>query len=156
MMMINYRKAVLSDVEDILKLINVNAEKGLMLPRTRNTLYEGIREFIVAEFNGILIGVGSLHILWADLAEIRALAVLDDKRYQGIGNAIVDLLISEARELGCPEVFTLTYQVEFFRKKGFQLVAKEEMSQKVWKECINCVKFPNCDENAMTLVLVNK
>jgi len=148
-----YRNAKLSDVEDIIKLIGQYAEKGLMLPRTRSSLYEAVREFIVAEENDQIIATGALHIIWDDLAEIRALAV--DQAYQnnGIGKNIVNILLQEARELHCPKVFTLTYQVEFFIKQGFQLIDKETMPHKVWKECINCVKFPNCDENAMILTL---
>ncbi len=151
--MIIYRHAKLSDVEDIMKLINQNAEKGLMLPRTRSTLYEGIREFVVAVEDEQLIGTGSLHIIWDDLAEIRALAVDENHQRKGIGREIVEILLHEAEDLRCPKVFTLTYQVEFFKRMGFILVDKESMPHKVWKECINCVKFPNCDENAMILFL---
>lgn len=152
-MMIIYSHAKLSDVEDIIKLINQNAEKGLMLPRTRSTLYEGIREFVVAVEDDQLIGTGSLHIIWDDLAEIRALAVDENYQGKGIGREIVKILLHEAEDLHCPKVFTLTYQVDFFKRMGFQLVDKESMPHKVWKECINCVKFPNCDENAMILDL---
>ncbi|NLI93693.1 MAG: N-acetyltransferase [Peptococcaceae bacterium] len=151
--MINYRNAKLSDVEEIIKLINLYAEQGLMLPRTRSTLYEGIREFVVAVEDEKIIGTGSLHIIWDDLAEVRALAVDPDRRGQGIGRRIVEILLQEAADLHCPQVFTLTYQVEFFKNFGFNIVDKENMPHKVWKECINCVKFPNCDENAMILNL---
>ncbi len=151
--MIVYRRARLSDVEEILKLINKYAEKGLMLPRTRSTLYEGVREFVVAAENDQIIGTGSLHIVWDNLAEIRALAVDQSYQSQGIGRKLVEILLQEALELHCPQIFTLTYQLEFFRHLGFTLVDKEQMPQKVWKECINCIKFPNCDENAMILNL---
>jgi amino-acid N-acetyltransferase len=148
-MMILYRHAKLSDVEEIIKLINQYAEKGLMLPRTRSTLYEGIREFVVAVEDKQLIGAGSLHIIWEDLAEIRTLAVEQNHQRRGIGRKIIEILLQEAMQLHCPQVFTLTYQVDFFTRMGFKLIDKEKMPQKVWKDCINCVKFPNCDENAM-------
>lgn len=151
--MIEYRKAKLSDAEEILALINYFAEKGLMLPRTRSTLYEGIREFVVAVDDDKIIGTGSLHIIWNDLAEIRALAVDHKYHGQGVGRRIVEILLKEAKGLQCPKLFTLTYQVDFFEHIGFRLVDKETMPHKVWKECINCVKFPNCDENAMILDL---
>lgn len=151
--MIEYRKAKLSDAEEILALINYFAERGLMLPRTRSTLYEGIREFVVAVDDDKIIGTGSLHIIWNDLAEIRALAVDHKYHGQGVGRNIVEILLKEAIGLQCPKLFTLTYQVDFFEHIGFRLVDKETMPHKVWKECINCVKFPNCDENAMILDL---
>ncbi|AHF06666.1 N-acetyltransferase [Desulfitobacterium metallireducens] len=149
------RTAKLTDVEQIQKLINGFAEEGLMLARSRHMLCEHIREFKVYEDDGEIKGVGSLHILWDDLAEIRALAI--DKNYQrkGLGRMIVESLLQEAKELGVPKAFTLTYQPEFFARLGFQSVNKDELPQKVWQECLYCIKFPNCDENAL-LIDVNK
>jgi amino-acid N-acetyltransferase len=148
------RKAKLSDVEEILALINGFAEQGLMLPRSRNALYESLREFLIIEQDKKVIAAGSLHIIWDDLAEIRALAVSKESQRSGLGRMLVQALLEEAKEIECPKVFTLTYQPEFFARCGFNLINKEDMPHKVWKECIHCVKFPNCDENAMILSLV--
>ena len=147
------RKARIADVEEMMLLINGHAEQGLMLGRSRNMLYESIREFLVAEIDGKLVGVASLHILWSDLAEIRALAVSSEYKRRGIGTKIVQALEEEARELGCTKVFALTYQPEFFKSCGYEEVSKDQMPQKVWKECINCIKFPNCDEIAVSRTL---
>ncbi|MDP4126367.1 MAG: N-acetyltransferase [Bacillota bacterium] len=147
------RKARIADVEEMMLLINSNAEQGLMLGRSRNMLYENIREFLLAEIDGKLVGVASLHILWSDLAEIRALAVSNDYKRRGIGTMIVRGLEEEARELGCTKLFALTYQPEFFKYCGYEEVSKDEMPQKVWTECINCIKFPNCDEIAVSRFL---
>ncbi|MHB1653150.1 MAG: N-acetyltransferase [Desulfitobacteriaceae bacterium] len=146
-----FRKAKLNDVETMIALINGYAEQGLMLPRSRNMLYEDIREFLLAIENDKIIGVGALHILWNDLAEIRSLAVAPDYTGKSVGSQIVKTLIEEAHELGSEKVFALTYRPDFFKHLGFRVVSKEEMPHKVWKECINCVKFPNCDEIAMIL-----
>ncbi|WP_088225342.1 N-acetyltransferase [Desulfosporosinus sp. FKB] len=147
------RKAKIADVEEMMSLINNNAEQGLMLPRSRNMLYENIREFMLAEEDGQLVGVASLHILWSDLAEIRALAVDDNHRRQGIGTKIVKAIEEEARDLGCSRLFALTYQPEFFKFCGYEEVSKDQMPQKVWRECINCIKFPNCDEIAVSRII---
>lgn len=144
-----YRKARISDVEAIHRLISYYAEKGLMLARPRTMLYEFIRDFTVAEDRGKIAGVGALHILWKDLAEIRALAVDPEYVNQGVGRELVETFKKEAWELGIPRVFTLTYQADFFAKCGFRVISKESLPHKVWKECINCPKFPNCDETAM-------
>jgi amino-acid N-acetyltransferase len=143
------RKAKLSDIEAIHGLISYYAEKNLMLPRPRAVLYEAVREFTVAEENGRLVGAGSLHIIWEDLGEIRALAV--DPLYTGlgIGRTLVGAFLEEARELELPRVFALTYQEGFFVKCGFQIIPKEKLPQKVWRECINCPKFPKCEEVAV-------
>jgi len=147
------RKARIADVEEMMVLINSNAEEGLMLPRSRNMLYEHIREFLLAEEETQLVGVASLHILWSDLAEIRALAVSSEYKRKGIGTKIVKALEEEAKELGVTKLFALTYQPEFFKYCGYEEVSKDQMPQKVWTECINCLKFPNCDEIAVSRIL---
>ena len=150
------RRAKLRDVEEIMGLINGFADLGLMLPRSRNTLYEHLREFLIIEKDKKVIAAGSLHIIWDDLVEIRALAVSKEYQGHGLGKMLVHALLEEAKEIGCPKVFTLTYQPDFFARCGFTLINKEDMPHKVWKECIHCVKFPNCDENAMILSLVEE
>lgn len=150
---INIRKARITDVEQIHALITHFADQGLMLARPRSVLYECVREFTVAEQGDRVIGAGGLHIIWEDLAEIRALAVHEQYSRQGIGRRLVEAFLAEARQLHIPRVFALTYQAGFFLKCGFRHVAKQELPHKVWKECINCPKFPNCEEEAVLIDL---
>jgi len=147
------RKARLTDVEAMHQLVNNYAEKGLMLSRSRSMLYEYIRDFAVAEVDGEVVGTGALHIMWVDLAEIRAVAIKEGFTGKKIGKRLIEFFLQEARELGIPRVFTLTYQPGFFEKSGFRVVPKESLPQKVWRECINCPKFPNCDEVCLEIEL---
>ncbi|HEX3030965.1 MAG TPA: N-acetyltransferase [Bacillota bacterium] len=149
------RKAKMQDVEYMHSLINEYANEKLMLARSRNSFYEGLREFTVAEADGNVVGVGGLHILWEDLGEIRSLAVSADYAKKGVGRRIVEALLHEARELGIPKVLTLTYQQVFFEKCGFKVVQMDTLPHKVWKECMDCPKFPKCDEIALTIELNN-
>jgi len=151
MCQMKYRKAKITDVEPIHSLITYYADQGLMLARPRAMLYESLREFTIAEDQGLVIGAGALNIIWEDLAEIRALAVTPAYTGRGIGRSLVNMFINEARDLAIPRVFALTYQQKFFEKCGFKLIAKELLPQKVWKECVNCPKFPNCEEVAMII-----
>ena len=144
-----YRTATFRDVESIHKIVNAYAEQGLMLARSRNSIYETLRDFVLAEDQGEVVGVGALHLVWDELAEIRAMAISPDYAGKGIGYKIVQQLMEDARKLGVKTLFTLTYQPGFFVFFGFYEVPKEQLSQKVWKDCINCSKFPNCDEIAM-------
>lgn len=144
-----YRKALMADVPHMQKLINNYAQQGFMLPRPLVMLYETMRDFVVAEENGEIVAVGALHIVWENLAEVRALAVAPGKEGHGYGKALVEVLLEEARSLGVSRVFALTYQPGFFERCGFVVVDKETLPHKVWGECINCAKFPNCDETAL-------
>ena len=144
-----FRSATIMDVEAISTLIDSFAVTDLMLQRPKAMLYERIREFIIAEDENEVVGVGALSIIWKDLAEVRSLAVKDTYQGKGLGREITERLVESAVDLGIEKVFTLTYQDGFFKKLGFEVVEKESMPQKVWKDCINCHKFPNCDETAM-------
>jgi len=140
------RKATVKDAQEIFKILQKYAIEGILLPRSLNSIYENIRDFYVYEENGKIIGTGSLHIFWEDLAEIKSLAILPEYQNRGIGRQIVQACIQEAKQLGIKKVFALTYVPSFFEKLGFKVVDKSEFPQKVWTECIHCVKFNECKE----------
>jgi len=147
------RKAQMTDVKEIHKLLMDYAGKGDMLSRSLSELYECLRDFNIYEEDGRLLGTAALHIVWSDLAEVRSVAVAESVGRKGIGSQLVQACIDEARSLGLEKVFCLTYKPEFFAKLGFKLVDKSELPHKVWSDCIKCPKFPDCDENAMILEL---
>ena len=147
------RKAQIKDVKDIQKLLTGYASRGDMLSRSLSELYESLRDFYVCEEDGKLMGTAALHIVWDDLAEVRSVAVAEDAARKGIGSLLVQACIAEARQIGLNRIFCLTYKPDFFGKHGFRLVDKSELPHKVWGDCIKCVKFPDCDENAMILDL---
>jgi len=150
------RKARLIDVKAMQALINQYADTGQMLPRALNELYEHLRDFHVYEENGSLIGVCALHVSWDGLAEIRSLAVRQDRLKRGIGAELVRQCLHEAVDLQVTRVFVLTYQSEFFKKLGFTEVDKKELPHKIWTDCLNCVKFPNCDESSLIIDIAPK
>jgi amino-acid N-acetyltransferase len=150
------RKARLIDVKAMQALINQYADTGQMLPRALNELYEHLRDFHVYEENGSLIGVCALHVSWDGLAEIRSLAVRQDRLKRGIGAELVRQCLHEAVDLQVTRVFVLTYQSEFFKKLGFTEVDKKELPHKIWTDCLNCVKFPNCDESSLIINIAPK
>ena len=146
------RKARIADVVEIQKMLRDFAAQGVLLPRSLSELYTTLRDLVVFEDErGRVSGCCGLHIIWADLAEIRSLAVLESEQRRGIGRKLVESCISEAKSLGIYKLFALTYEVDFFRHIGFQLVDKNMFPQKVWADCVHCPKFPNCDESALLL-----
>ncbi len=143
------RKARSRDIKEIHSLVNSLARSRQMLPRSLHNLYENIRDIIVYEKDGQIIGTCSLHVLWEDLAEIRSLAVKKDERRAGIGKAMVERCMKEAKELGIQRVFALTYNPGFFKKLGFREINKNELPHKIWGDCLDCPHFPECDEYAV-------
>lgn len=143
------RKANVSDVKKIQKLINYYAKRDRMLPRSLNELYENIRDIFVYAEDSKIDGCCALHIDWEDLAEIKSLAVAKSKTGRGIGERLLLQCLKEAKTLKIKEVFALTYIPEFFKRFGFRIVDKHELPHKIWSECIKCVYFPGCKEIAM-------
>jgi len=140
------RKAKLTDVKYIYKLVLHFARLGDVIPRPMIELYEHVRDFFVFQEKDLIVGACALHICWEDLAEIRSLVVSEEYQGKGIGVSLVKACIEEAKELEIPRVFALTRVPEFFEKLGFKRVEKSELPHKVWADCVRCPKFPDCDE----------
>ena len=150
------RKATIEDIKSIHALLKFYGDKGELLARPLNNLYDHVRDFMVymdPETKAI-IGCCALQFCWEDLAEIRSLAVRTEFYRQRIGAQLIETIFSEARAFKIKKLFTLTYQPDFFKKFGFIAIDKSELPIKIWSDCINCVKFPDCDETAMLKQLV--
>ena len=142
-------KARISDTTEMHKLINYFADKGEMLARPLSEIYENIRDFFVVREGERMIACAALHVNWSDLAEIKSVAVAEDRQRKGVGSQLIKTCLKEAKELGITTVFCLTYKPDFFERFGFSQVNKMELPHKVWTECYRCPKFPNCDEVAL-------
>lgn len=141
----------MADVKAIYALLHHFADKGLLLGRSYSSLYDQLRDFQVAlaDDTDTLLGAGALHISWENLAEIRSLAVIEEAQGRGVGRALVESCLEDARSFGIDRVFTLTYQPRFFERLGFRPIDKGELPHKVWSDCVHCPKFPDCNEEAM-------
>lgn len=147
------RKANVEDIPQIQALINKFAGQDRMLPRSLNELYENIRDFWVYEERGKIAGCAALHFSWKDLSEIKSLAVEKNKQRRGIGATLVRTCLEEAKRFKTKKVFVLTYEAGFFKKLGFKRIKHSMLPHKIWAECINCPKFPNCKEVAMVKII---
>ena len=146
-------KAKISDVPEMHKLINYFADKDEMLARPLSEIYENIRDYFVVREDERLVACAALHVSWSDLAEIKSVAVAEDKQEQRVGAQLIEACLAEAKEIGISTVFCLTYKPAFFEKFGFSQVDKMELPRKVWTECYRCPKFPDCDEVALIYLL---
>jgi len=145
------RKATIDDIKNIQDVINFYAKADKMLPRSLNELYENIRDFFIYEEGSKILGCCALHVTWENLAEIKSLAVEESYQKKGIGEKLVRHAIEDAKILNVKRVFALTYVPEFFEKLGFKRIEHAELPHKIWSECIKCIKFPNCEENALAM-----
>ncbi len=146
---IKVERAKMTDVPEIYNLINYYAEEGLMLAKSYSFIYENLRQYMVIRDEGKVVAVGGLRLFWLDLAEICSLAVNKDYLGRGLGRAIVGALEEEAKALGLPQVFALTYKEGFFERCGYHMVALSGLPQKIWKDCVHCPRIDNCGEVAM-------
>jgi amino-acid N-acetyltransferase len=152
-------------VEEILALVNGFVFSNLILPRGPQYLYENIRDFVIAidenipvysltdtkEVMNLMVACGSLHVLWEDIAEVRALAIHPDYQHLGLGSRIVKFMEEEARKIGIHRLFTFTMTEDFFRALGFRKINRKDLPPKVWGECSRCPKYFQCDEVGMVL-----
>jgi len=143
------RMAETDDVDAMHALLLPWSEKKIVLPRTHDSLYQHLQEFVVAEYDGKLVGLAALHVYQANLAEIRSLVVDDDYQGMGIGKLLVEACEKVAVGLGLERLFALTYVTGFFGHMGYAIVPKESLPHKIWTACIHCEKFSGCDEIAM-------
>ncbi|WP_407080001.1 amino-acid N-acetyltransferase [Arthrobacter jinronghuae] len=123
---ITIRRARTSDVPRIRALVAPLAEERILVAKEAVAYYEALQEFRVAEdADGRIVGCGALHVMWEDLAEVRTLAADPALRGSGIGHLLLEQLLADAVEIGVRRVFCLTFEVEFFRRHGFAVMANQ-------------------------------
>ncbi len=148
------RKARMTEVPQIYKALEISARNGELLPRSLGELYDSIRDFqVYLDGQGRLLGCCALHPTWEDLGEIRSLVVSEEARKQGIGRSLVNRCLEEAMELGMQRIFVLTFNSPFFERLRFEPISKSLLPHKIWAECIRCIHFPDCQEEALMLEL---
>lgn len=143
------RAATMDDIPGIKKLIDFYASRDMMLPRPLHELYPHLRDYLVFEEDGVIVGCVGLRVTWDGLAEIVSLAVATGHEKRGIGQALVKKAMDQAADLKMKRVFALTYVQAFFERIGFKPIDKIGLPHKVWNECTKCSKFAECDEVAV-------
>jgi len=148
------RKALLPDVEQIYRLISSYSGDGTLLPRTLAEICENVRDFVVLERETVvhqreIIGCGALHLYGPHLAEIRSITVSPLHQSFGGGRLLIDALLAEAAEHKVTSICLFTRIPEFFSRLGFSVAVREQIPDKMYKDCLNCPRLHNCDEVAM-------
>ncbi len=133
---ISVRRARTTDVPGIQTLVEPLVHERILLGKERVDFYEAVQEFRVAEVDGELVGCGALHVMWEDLGEVRTLIVADEWLHRGVGRAIVERLEANARALGLRRLFCLTFEVDFFARRGFSAIGEQVVDLDVYSQLI--------------------
>lgn len=137
-MEITIRRARTSDVPEVRRLVDAYSRDRILLDKPTVTLYEDVQEFWVAERDedGQVVGCGALHVMWEDLAEVRTLAVDPVFRGRHVGHRLLEKLLQTAGWLGVRRIFCLTFEVEFFSKRGFVEIGETPVDGDVYSELL--------------------
>jgi len=146
---VSIRKPCADDMAGVKRLIDGGSATGQLLPRSVMELYEHMRDFTVYVDEQGVGGCCALHVDTADLAEVRSLVVRPELRGHGIGEMLLRACLDEAATLRVARVYALTRIPAFFERFGFSRIDKRELPHKVFKDCVRCHLFPDCDEVAM-------
>ncbi|GGL92800.1 amino-acid N-acetyltransferase [Nakamurella endophytica] len=134
---VRVHRARVGDVRQIKQLVDVYAGP-ILLEKTLANLFEDVTEFWVAvdeqDDRERVVGCGALHVLWEDLGEIRTVATHPSARGRGIGRAVCEALMAEARRMGLSRLFVLTFEVSFFSALGFQPIEELDLDPEGYAE----------------------
>jgi len=151
---ITYKKASLSDIAAMQRLVEPEIRSGVILHRSDDEIATNIRSYTLAMDGEKLVGFCALHIHSPNLAEVRSMIIDQEYRGQNIGSALIAKVCDEGRELGLRDVLALTYQRTFFERLGFVEIPKESIPEhKIWADCIKCKHFPICNEVSLIKTL---
>jgi amino-acid N-acetyltransferase len=143
------RDALLPDAERIHEMISSYSGDGTLLPRSFAEICENVRDFVVLEHRGEIIGCGALHLYGQHLAEIRSITVVPLHQRSGGGRRLVQALMEEAEKHGVTCICLFTRKPDFFAHLGFSITQREELPDKIHKDCWVCPRLHCCDEVAM-------
>ena len=147
------RRARMSDVDSIFNLTTFWAEKGEILPRSRDNIIHDIQNFVVAELDGIVVGCASLYIYQTGLAEIRSVVIAENAHNQGQGQALVQYLLEFAHQMELQQIIVLTYIPQYFTQLGFTLIEKSALADNIIEDSEPSPHKDPADEVAMEYIV---
>lgn len=147
--MVSIQRPSVSSFDSLYALIKYYSDQRLMLPLSLDEIYHRAQGFRVILDNDWVIASAHLDIFTPELAEIKSLAVAQEYHNKGLGRIMVEDCEQEATKLGIKKLFVLTYQQKFFEKLGYIVVDLKTLPEKVYKECVKCHYYNNCNEIAM-------
>lgn len=140
------KPAKIKHAEGIERLLTNYSQQELLLPRSLSEIVNQIPLFLIIETDDRVIGCVSLEIFTKELGEVRSLAVDPKFKNQQLGKILLSSVEHFARDLGLQKMMALTYVEGFFHKYSYKTVEMTNLPEKVFRVCVKCPKFHNCDE----------
>ena len=110
-----------------------------------------ITEFFLAEGDGVIIGVAGFEY-YGDDALLRSVAVLANRRNNGTGSAMIDWMLSHAKEHHMKRIVLLTNTArKFFEKKGFAVVDRSLIDNEAMKKSSEFAYL--CSASTTTMIM---
>ena len=136
------RRARTTDVAQMRALVEPLVEARILTPKDQVNYYEFLQEFqlvidLLEDGSEKVVGCAALHVLWDDLAEARTVASHPDYRRRGIGRALIEQVIEDARSIGVRRLFCLTFETAFFAGLGFEEITGTPVSPEVYVELLH-------------------
>lgn len=148
---LSLRRARPRDVRTLFSLINDQEKSDFLLGRSYAYLYDHIKDYVVAERDGAVIGCAALHIYWADLGELYSVAVGPVPDHDAVKLDLVRAALDEARQIGITRVYTASTHPEFFEDLGFCRTERDSLPQILWQVCVECPLFYDCIETVLVI-----
>lgn len=113
------REANLADVPALHRLIEKATRNGKILKRSPKEIRRNIGSFFVADEEGRIIGCCSLEVYNRKLAEVRSLAVAQERQRKGVATALIARCMKEASRQKVQEILAITDRQNLFKRHGF-------------------------------------
>ena len=138
--MLELRKPTVSDVADMHQLMAPHVRSEALLPRYQRNIVEHLRDYVVAEEEGRLVGLASLSLVESHLAELGAVVC----EHPELLNRLVKVALEEAKAVGIQRVFVLAADAEPYLQLGFFQVEIQTLPEKRDRQCLRCPRLPRC------------
>lgn len=138
--MLQLRKPSVRDVPQMHALMRPHILTEALLPRSERDVLRNLRDYVVAEEDGELVGLASLSVVEAHLAELGAVVCRHPERMA----TLISAALEEARSLGVERVFVLAPEADPYEALGFKLSDLSNYPEKRDRQCLRCSRLPRC------------
>lgn len=123
------RMARVRDINGMIDIIKPLAEKGILVARTRKRLEQEIKDYVVLEREGLIIGCAALHVYpHSSAGELACLALHSDYQGDKRGERMLLHIEKRAMERGLSHLFALSTQTaHWFREHGYEPASLKDL-----------------------------